>query len=39
MTVGELEAALAAEQPFEVARVFISYGATARSAPEACALP
>jgi len=39
VTVGELEAALAAEQPFEVARVFISYGATARSAPEACALP
>src|SRR4051812_37516364 len=39
MTVAELEAALAAEQPFDVARVFISYGATAPSAPEPCALP
>jgi para-aminobenzoate synthetase component I len=37
--LGELEAALAAEQPFDVARVFISYGATAPSAPEPCALP
>jgi para-aminobenzoate synthetase component I len=39
VTVAELEAALAAEQPFDVARVFISYGATAPSAPEPCALP
>jgi para-aminobenzoate synthetase component 1 len=35
----ELEPALAAERPFDVARVFISYGATAPSAPEPCALP
>ena len=35
----ELEPALAAEQPFDVARVFVSYGATAPSAPEPCALP
>ncbi len=39
MTVAELEAALAAEQPFDVARVFIAYGATAPSKPEPCALP
>lgn len=39
MTVAELEAALAAEQPFDVARVFIAYGATAPSAPEPCSLP
>jgi len=39
VTLAELEAALAAEQPFDVARVFISYGATAPSAPEPCALP
>jgi para-aminobenzoate synthetase component I len=39
VTVAELEAALAAEQPFDVARVFISYGATAPSAPEPCVLP
>jgi len=35
----ELEPALAAEQPFDVARVFVSYGATAPSAPEPCRLP
>src|SRR5439155_6001898 len=34
----QLEPALAREQ-FDVARVFISYGATAPSAPEPCALP
>jgi para-aminobenzoate synthetase component 1 len=39
VTVAELDAALAAEQPFDVARVFISYGATAPSAPEPCLLP
>jgi para-aminobenzoate synthetase component 1 len=39
VTIAELEAALAGEQPFDVARVFISYGATAPSAPEPCALP
>jgi para-aminobenzoate synthetase component I len=39
VTVAELEAALAAEQPFDVARVFIAYGATAPSAPEPCVLP
>jgi len=39
VTLAELEAALAAEQPFDVARVFISYGATAPGAPEPCALP
>jgi para-aminobenzoate synthetase component 1 len=39
VTLGELEAALDAEQPFDVARVFISYGAAAPSAPEPCVLP
>jgi para-aminobenzoate synthetase component I len=39
VTLAELDAALAAEQPFDVARVFISYGATAPGAPEPCALP
>jgi para-aminobenzoate synthetase component 1 len=39
VTLADLEAALAAEQPFDVARVFISYGATAPSSPEPCALP
>jgi para-aminobenzoate synthetase component I len=39
LTLAELEAALAAEQPVDVARVFISYGATAPSAPEPCVLP
>src|SRR5439155_379459 len=34
----QLEPALAAEE-FDVARVFISYGASAPSAPEPCALP
>jgi para-aminobenzoate synthetase component 1 len=34
----QLEPALGGEQ-FDVARVFISYGATAPSAPEPCALP
>ena len=34
----QLEPALAAEE-FDVARVFISYGATAPSAPEPCRLP
>jgi para-aminobenzoate synthetase component I len=34
----ELEPALAAEE-FDVARVFIGYGASAPSAPEPCALP
>jgi para-aminobenzoate synthetase component 1 len=38
-SLAELEAALAAEQPFGVARVFVSYGATAPSAPESCRLP
>jgi para-aminobenzoate synthetase component 1 len=38
-TLAELEPALAAEQPFDVARVFVSYGATAPGAPEPCALP
>jgi len=37
-SVGELERALAVED-YDVARVFISYGATAPSAPEPCALP
>ena len=37
-SVAELEPALAAEE-FDVARVFISYGATAPSAPDPCALP
>jgi para-aminobenzoate synthetase component 1 len=37
--LAELEPALAAEQPFDVARVFISYGATAPSPPEPCLLP
>jgi para-aminobenzoate synthetase component I len=36
--VGELEPALAAEE-FEVARVYIGYGACAPSAPEPCRLP
>jgi para-aminobenzoate synthetase component 1 len=35
----QLEPALEAERPFDVARVFVSYGATAPSAPEPCALP
>jgi para-aminobenzoate synthetase component I len=39
VTLAELEAALAAEQPFGVARVFIAYGATAPSSPEPCVLP
>ena len=39
MSLAELEAALAAEQPFDVARVFISYGATAPSPPGPCGLP
>jgi para-aminobenzoate synthetase component 1 len=39
VTLAGLEAALAAEQPFDVARVYISYGATAPGAPEPCALP
>jgi len=34
----ELEPALAREE-FDVARVFIGYGATAPSAPEPCRLP
>ena len=38
-SLAELEPALAAEKPFGVARVFVSYGATAPSAPEPCALP
>jgi len=38
-SLAELEPALAAEKPFDVARVFVSYGATAPSAPEPCALP
>jgi para-aminobenzoate synthetase component 1 len=38
-SLAELEPALAAEQPFDVARVFVSYGATAPSAPVPCALP
>jgi para-aminobenzoate synthetase component 1 len=38
-SLAELEPALAAEQPFDVARVFVSYGATAPSAPEPCAVP
>ncbi len=37
-SLDELEPALAAEE-FEVARVFIGYGATAPSAPEPCRLP
>jgi para-aminobenzoate synthetase component I len=37
-SVGELEHALAAEE-FDVARVFVAYGASAPSAPEPCALP
>ena len=39
MRLTELEDALAAEQPFDVARVFVSYRATAPSAPEPCTLP
>ncbi|HET8527779.1 MAG TPA: chorismate-binding protein [Gaiellaceae bacterium] len=38
-SLDELEPALAAEQPFDAARVFVSYGATAPSAPEPCRLP
>jgi para-aminobenzoate synthetase component I len=38
-SLGELEAALAAEQPFDVARVYVGYGATAPSQPEPCPLP
>jgi para-aminobenzoate synthetase component I len=38
-SLDELEPALAAEQPFEVARVFVSYGAAAPSAAAPCALP
>jgi para-aminobenzoate synthetase component I len=37
-SLAELEPALAAEE-FEVARVFVGYGATAPSAPEPCRLP
>ena len=37
-SLAELEPALAAED-FEVARVFVSYGACAPSAPEPCVLP
>jgi para-aminobenzoate synthetase component 1 len=37
-TLAELEVALA-DEDFDVARVFIGYGACARSAPEPCALP
>jgi para-aminobenzoate synthetase component 1 len=37
-SLAELEPALAAEE-FDVARVFVSYGATAPSAPEPCRLP
>jgi para-aminobenzoate synthetase component 1 len=37
-SLDELEPALAAEQ-FDVARVFVGYGATAPSAPEPCPLP
>lgn len=37
-TLAELEPALAAEH-FDVARVFVSYGATAPSAPEPCRIP
>jgi para-aminobenzoate synthetase component I len=37
-SVAELEAALAREE-FDVARVFVGYGATAPSAPEPCRLP
>ncbi len=37
-SVAELEQALAAEE-FDVARVFVSYGATAPSAPEPCRIP
>ena len=36
--LGQLEPALGGER-FDVARVFVSYGATAPSAPEPCALP
>lgn len=39
MRLSELEAALAAEQPFDVARIFVSYGAIAPCAPEPCPLP
>ena len=37
-SLAELEPALA-EEEFEVARVFVGYGASAPSAPEPCALP
>jgi para-aminobenzoate synthetase component I len=37
-SLAELEPALAAEE-FDVARIFIGYGASAPSAPEPCALP
>jgi para-aminobenzoate synthetase component I len=37
-SLGELEPALA-EEEFEVARVFVGYGASAPSAPEPCRLP
>jgi len=37
-SVAELEAALAADE-FDVARVYIGYGATAPSKPDPCALP
>jgi para-aminobenzoate synthetase component 1 len=37
-SLGELEPALAAEE-FDVARVYVGYGATAPSAPEPCRLP
>jgi para-aminobenzoate synthetase component I len=37
-SLAELEPALAAEE-FDVARVFVGYGATALSAPEPCRLP
>jgi para-aminobenzoate synthetase component 1 len=37
-SLAELEPALAAEE-FDVARVFVAYGATAPSAPEPCRLP
>ena len=37
-SLAELEHALAAEE-FDVARVYVGYGATASSAPEPCRLP